>query len=553
MSLRNTIGRTANLVEVRAPGSQGAAGATWRGTWAAGVTYNQNDLVRYLANGNLYFHSNATASLSADPSNLPTNTSNWDLFAAVQDAEGWSNTIRHTTYTDISGFSLTDETPTPSAAWEVSKSWTDVSQTSTSGSGTGVKFSITTDTAGNPYFKVTNVGSTYLVTQTIVVTDPGSTSETATVTINSLTGDTGYSSKHSKFQARDWGFKTDGFVPKEVSSVDAADKPNINTSTNKITFDAFTDTAGGESIAIAHGFSKDDPIRFRIVANATYGSPTMPTAIPDFNATTLYYVLTVVGNDITISTSVDGAVVNISNVGTGTLVASDDYSAKAWAIGGTYVTTTAGAGAAKEWATTTSGAVDTVDHSAKAWAIGGTGITDTAAHGSSKEWAIETSGNVDGTSYSAKEYAQGTQASTGGSAKNWATQTAADVTGASSGDMSSKEWALGTLGRGQSGEGSAKDWATYTAGTVDNAGYSAKYWADTAATTYDSFDDRYLGAKSSDPSVDNDGATLIDGALYFNTSANNLRVYDLGNTTWIAISLPFTTGKAIAMAIVFGS
>ena len=56
--------------------------------------------------------------------------------------------------------------------------------------------------------------------------------------------------------------------------------------------------------------------------------------------------------------------------------------------------------------------------------------------------------------------------------------------------------------------------------------------ATAAAASYDSFDDRYLGTKSSDPSVDNDGATLLDGALYFNTSTNVMMVYDLGGTTW---------------------
>jgi hypothetical protein len=51
-------------------------------------------------------------------------------------------------------------------------------------------------------------------------------------------------------------------------------------------------------------------------------------------------------------------------------------------------------------------------------------------------------------------------------------------------------------------------------------------------TLYDQFDDRYLGAKNSDPSLDNDGNTLIDGALYWNTTDNRLKVYDLGGTAW---------------------
>ena len=38
-----------------------------------------------------------------------------------------------------------------------------------------------------------------------------------------------------------------------------------------------------------------------------------------------------------------------------------------------------------------------------------------------------------------------------------------------------------------------------------------------AEARLDDFDDRYLGAKTSDPTVDNDGDPLIDGALYYNT------------------------------------
>jgi hypothetical protein len=52
-----------------------------------------------------------------------------------------------------------------------------------------------------------------------------------------------------------------------------------------------------------------------------------------------------------------------------------------------------------------------------------------------------------------------------------------------------------------------------------------------AAASYDNFDDRYLGQKSSDPSVDNDGGALITGALYFNTSNNVMMVYT--GSAWV--------------------
>lgn len=46
-----------------------------------------------------------------------------------------------------------------------------------------------------------------------------------------------------------------------------------------------------------------------------------------------------------------------------------------------------------------------------------------------------------------------------------------------------------------------------------------------AATSYDSFDDRFLGAKASDPSTDNDGNALVTGAIYWNTATSKMKVY----------------------------
>jgi hypothetical protein len=59
----------------------------------------------------------------------------------------------------------------------------------------------------------------------------------------------------------------------------------------------------------------------------------------------------------------------------------------------------------------------------------------------------------------------------------------------------------------------------------------------------DDFETRYLGAKSSDPTLDNEGNALIDGALYFDTANNTLKVYDLGTTTWLRTT-PSSTDQA---------
>ena len=56
-----------------------------------------------------------------------------------------------------------------------------------------------------------------------------------------------------------------------------------------------------------------------------------------------------------------------------------------------------------------------------------------------------------------------------------------------------------------------------------------------AANSFDDFDDRYLGAKSSDPSVDNDGDALITGALYFDTTLGAMKVYT--GSTWQTVTV----------------
>ena len=55
---------------------------------------------------------------------------------------------------------------------------------------------------------------------------------------------------------------------------------------------------------------------------------------------------------------------------------------------------------------------------------------------------------------------------------------------------------------------------------------------DQVLAVYDSFDDRYLGSKTSDPTVDNDGNPLVGGALYFNSVSGVMRLYT--GTAWVA-------------------
>jgi len=173
---------------------------------------------------------------------------------------------------------------------------------------------------------------------------------------------------------------------------------------------------------------------------------------------------------------------------------------------------------AQNYAIKVDGAVESSNYSAKAWAIGGTGVNDTAGAGAAKNWATEAD-TVDGTEHSSKTYAVSGSTLNSGSSKNWA------------------------LGGGDSFASS---------NTVGNTGlYSARYYAEQAASSFDSFDDKYLGSKSSNPSVDNDGNALATGALYFNTGDNTLRIYN--GSAWVTAAVDTSSfagqGFAVAMAI----
>ena len=76
-----------------------------------------------------------------------------------------------------------------------------------------------------------------------------------------------------------------------------------------------------------------------------------------------------------------------------------------------------------------------------------------------------------------------------------------------------------------------KDTATTKASEASTSASAAATSATAAATSYDNFDDRYLGQKSSDPSTDNDGDSLVTGALYFNSSNNVMMVYT--GSAWV--------------------
>lgn len=85
-----------------------------------------------------------------------------------------------------------------------------------------------------------------------------------------------------------------------------------------------------------------------------------------------------------------------------------------------------------------------------------------------------------------------------------------------------------TLAEIEAGATNAAASATAAAASASAAAGSAA----SAAASYDSFDDRYLGPKAANPTLDNDGNALVTGAIYFNTAAGEWRVWN--GAAWLA-------------------
>jgi len=97
--------------------------------------------------------------------------------------------------------------------------------------------------------------------------------------------------------------------------------------------------------------------------------------------------------------------------------------------------------------------------------------------------------------------------------------------------------------------------AASSATDAQTAQTAAETARDQVLAVYDSFDDRYLGSKTSDPSVDNDGNALVAGAIYFNSVSGVMRLYT--GSAWVAAyvqgvasSIGFTPAGGVAATTV---
>lgn len=105
------------------------------------------------------------------------------------------------------------------------------------------------------------------------------------------------------------------------------------------------------------------------------------------------------------------------------------------------------------------------------------------------------------------------------------------------------QWVLAKANQVSSWAANAAASATAAASSATSAANSAN----SALATLDAFDDRYLGAKASAPTVDNDGNALMVGALYWRTAAP-VGMYAWDGANWLSLGSAPTSASAVGFS-----
>lgn len=133
-------------------------------------------------------------------------------------------------------------------------------------------------------------------------------------------------------------------------------------------------------------------------------------------------------------------------------------------------------------------------------------------------------------------------ASSASSSASTATTQATNASNSASAASTSATNASNSASAASTSATNASNSASSASTSASNASTSATNAASSAASALaalDEFTDVYLGAFSTDPTLDNDGNALTAGDLYFNTGINRLKVYS--GSAWLNAVVDTTT------------
>ena len=287
------------------------------------------------------------------------------------------------------------------------------------------------------------------------------------------------------------------------------------------------------------------------ITGATVTGLATPTATSD--ATPKAYVDSILGSAVAAATSAASAATSATAAATSASSAATSATAAATSAASALTSQTAAATSATSAATQATAAATSATSAAASATAAATSATSAAASAT----AAATSATSAAASATTAANSVATIASYATTASNSAaaaatsaTSAAASATAASTSATSAAASATAAATSATSAAASATAAATSAASALTSqtaaatsatsaansataaatSAADALTSANSAATTYDNFDDRYLGAKSSAPTTDNDGNPLLTGALYFNSTLAAMYVWT--GTAW---------------------
>ena len=311
---------------------------------------------------------------------------------------------------------------------------------------------------------------------------------------------------------------------------------------------------------------------------ATFVSPTISgspvitglssTGMVDSSATPKIYVDTILGSAQAAAISAASAAVSATSAATSATSAASSATASASSASASATSASAAATSAASAATSATAAATSATSAAASATAAATSATSAASSATTAAASVaaiagfaaaaatsEANALTSATSAATSAASAATSASTMNASVTAAATSAASALTSQTAAATSAASALTSQTAAATSATSAAASATAAATSATSAansataseGYSvaastsaasAATSATSAATTYDNFDDRYLGSKSTAPTVDNDGNTLLVGAIYWNSVLNNMYVWS--GTTWVQIATTST-------------
>jgi hypothetical protein len=233
------------------------------------------------------------------------------------------------------------------------------------------------------------------------------------------------------------------------------------------------------------------------------------------------------------ATSASSALTSQTAAATSATSAAASATAAATSATSAATSATASASSASAAATSASSAAT----SATSAATSATASASSASAAATSASSAATSASTMDASVTAAATSAASAATSQTAAATSATSAATSATAAATSATSSAASATAAATSATSAATSASSALTSQTAAATSA-TSAATSASSAATTYDNFDDRYLGSKSTAPTVDNDGNTLLVGAIYWNDVLNNMYVWS--GSVWVQIATTST-------------